>query len=64
MICPHCNQDIEESLVRSHVAREMGIHFFAAGHHATERFGVQALGQHLAEKFNLDHQFINVDNPV
>ena len=47
-----------------HVAREEGIHFVAAGHHATERFGVQALGEHLAETFPLQHRFIDVDNPV
>lgn len=47
-----------------HIAREAGIHFFAAGHHATERFGVQAVGKYLAEKFGLDHQFIDIDNPV
>jgi dinuclear metal center YbgI/SA1388 family protein len=47
-----------------HQARELGIHYFAAGHHATERFGVQALGEHLAEKFGLFHQFLDVSNPV
>lgn len=47
-----------------HVARECGIHFFAAGHHATERYGVQALGEHLAGKFALEHRFIDIENPV
>jgi dinuclear metal center YbgI/SA1388 family protein len=47
-----------------HVAREEGIHFVAAGHHATERFGVQALGEHLAVRFALAHRFIDIDNPV
>jgi len=47
-----------------HTAREGGIHYFAAGHHATERYGVQALGQRLAETFGLEHQFIDIDNPV
>lgn len=47
-----------------HVAREEGIHFVAAGHHATERYGVQAVGQHLAEKFGLEHHFVDIDNPV
>ncbi len=46
------------------IAKEAGVHFYAAGHHATERYGVQALGEHLAEKFNLTHQFIDIDNPV
>ncbi|NQV68577.1 MAG: Nif3-like dinuclear metal center hexameric protein [Pseudohongiella sp.] len=47
-----------------HIAREAGLHFFAAGHHATERYGVQALGNYLAEKYSLQHQFIDIDNPV
>ena len=47
-----------------HVAREEGIHFVAAGHHATERYGVQALGQHLAQRFGLDHRFFDIHNPV
>src|SRR5690606_5542284 len=47
-----------------HIARECGIHFYAAGHHATERYGVQALGEHLAEHFSLEHRFIDIDNPV
>ncbi len=47
-----------------HLAREHGLHFFAAGHHATERYGVQALGQHLAERFGLEHRFIEVPNPA
>lgn len=47
-----------------HTAREEGIHFVAAGHHATERYGVQALGAHLAEQFSLEHRFIDIDNPV
>ncbi|MDH5407154.1 MAG: Nif3-like dinuclear metal center hexameric protein [Gammaproteobacteria bacterium] len=47
-----------------HTARECGLHFFAAGHHATERYGVQALGAHLAEKFGVSHQFIDIENPV
>lgn len=47
-----------------HVAREEGVHFVAAGHHATERFGVQALGDHLAAEFALEHRFFDMDNPV
>jgi dinuclear metal center YbgI/SA1388 family protein len=47
-----------------HVARETGLHFFAAGHHATERYGVQALGDHLAAQFALHHEFIDIDNPA
>ncbi|QRX83791.1 Nif3-like dinuclear metal center hexameric protein [Glaciimonas sp. PAMC28666] len=47
-----------------HLARESGVAYLAAGHHATERYGVQALGQHLAEHFGLAHRFIDIDNPV
>lgn len=47
-----------------HIAREMNIAFFAAGHHATERYGIKALGQHLAEELGLDVEFIDIHNPV
>jgi len=47
-----------------HIAKEAGIHFYAAGHHATERYGVQALAKHLAEQFGLEVQFMEVANPV
>ncbi len=45
-------------------ARELGIHFVAAGHDATERLGVQALAARLAEEFELDWEFLEVENPV
>ncbi len=45
-------------------ARELGIHFVAGGHYATERIGIQALGRTLGEKFGLDWQFIDLPNPV
>ncbi len=45
-------------------AKELGIHYFACGHHATERYGIQALGEHLATTFDLKHSFIDSDNPV
>ncbi|MFZ0790257.1 MAG: Nif3-like dinuclear metal center hexameric protein [Chromatiaceae bacterium] len=48
----------------THWARELGLCYLAAGHHATERYGVQALGAHLSERFGLEHQFIDVDNPA
>ena len=44
-------------------AQEFGIHYFACGHHATERLGIQALGAHLVERFDLEHQFIDSGNP-
>lgn len=47
-----------------HVAREMGIHFFAAGHHATERYGIRALGDWLTTTQGLDVTFVDIDNPV
>jgi dinuclear metal center YbgI/SA1388 family protein len=48
----------------THQALESGVAYIAAGHHATERYGIQALGAHLAEKFNLQHEFIDINNPV
>jgi dinuclear metal center YbgI/SA1388 family protein len=45
-------------------AKELGVHFVAAGHHATERLGVQALAARLADRFGVDWQFIDVPNPV
>ena len=54
--------EISEQTV--HVARESGMSYISAGHHATERYGIQALGGHLAQKFDLQHEFIDIDNPV
>jgi dinuclear metal center YbgI/SA1388 family protein len=45
-------------------AKELGLDYFACGHHATERYGIQALGQHLVQRFGLEHQFIDSLNPV
>ncbi len=47
-----------------HTAQEAGVHYFAAGHHATERYGIQALGEHLAGQFGLDVRFFDHHNPV
>ncbi|CDY75745.1 FIG137478: Hypothetical protein YbgI [Caballeronia glathei] len=47
-----------------HIAAESGVAYLAAGHHATERFGVQAVGSHLSEQFDIEHLFIDIDNPV
>lgn len=47
-----------------HAARELGIHYLAAGHHATERYGVKALGAHLSERFSLENHFLDIANPV
>jgi dinuclear metal center YbgI/SA1388 family protein len=52
---------------REHVmadAREEGLHFIAAGHYATETFGVRALGERLAREFGVEHVFVDVPNPV
>ena len=54
--------EISEQTV--HLARESGVAYIAAGHHATERYGVQAVAEHLAARFGLDCQFIDVANPV
>ena len=45
-------------------AQELGIHLIAAGHHATERFGVQALAAHLADTFAIEWRYHEIDNPV
>mgnify|MGYP006276931001 FL=1 len=47
-----------------HLARESGVAFIAAGHHATERYGVEALGEHLAQHFGIEHEYIEIDNPI
>lgn len=54
--------EISEQTV--HLARESGVAYIAAGHHATERYGVKALGEHLATEFALGHEFVDIDNPV
>ena len=54
--------EISEQTV--HLARESGVAYVAAGHHATERYGVQALATHLAERFGLECEFAEIDNPV
>lgn len=48
----------------THFARELGIHYIAAGHHATERYGVQALGEWLASEYGVEHRFVDIDNPA
>jgi dinuclear metal center YbgI/SA1388 family protein len=47
-----------------HIAREMGIHFIAAGHHATERYGVKALGNYLNNTYDISVEFVDIDNPA
>ncbi|MBC3872611.1 Nif3-like dinuclear metal center hexameric protein [Undibacterium flavidum] len=47
-----------------HLARETGVAFLACGHHASERYGVQALGELIAQTFGVEHQFVDIDNPV
>lgn len=54
----------EISEPQAHLARETGVAFIACGHHATERFGASAVGEHLARHFGLEHQFIDIDNPA
>ena len=54
--------EISEQTV--HLARETGVAFIAAGHHATERYGICALGEHLASQCGLEHRFIDIENPV
>jgi dinuclear metal center YbgI/SA1388 family protein len=47
-----------------HLSRETGVAFLGAGHHATERYGVQALGQAIADRFGIQVDFVDIDNPV
>jgi dinuclear metal center YbgI/SA1388 family protein len=54
-------EPIERAMAR---AREAGVHFIAAGHYATETFGVRALGDRLAERFGVRHVFVDVPNPI
>ena len=54
----------EISEPQAHLARETGVTFIACGHHASERYGAPAIAAHVAEKFGLEHQFIEIDNPA
>lgn len=54
----------EISEPQAHLARETGVAFLACGHHASERYGVQALGREVAQAFGLAHEFIDIDNPA
>jgi dinuclear metal center YbgI/SA1388 family protein len=54
----------EVSEPQAHLARETGVAFIACGHHATERYGAPALAAHVAERFGLEHRFIEIDNPA
>jgi dinuclear metal center YbgI/SA1388 family protein len=54
----------EASEQTTHLARESGVPYIAAGHHATERYGAQAVGEHLARAHGIAHRFIDIDNPV
>ena len=54
----------EASEQNAHYAQEAGIAFIAAGHHATERYGIQALGDHLAREYGLTHEYKEIPNPI
>ncbi len=54
--------EISEQTV--HIARESGVHFYAAGHHATERYGVKSLGEHLSQQFSISCHFVDIENPA
>lgn len=47
-----------------HAARESGVHYFALGHHASERYGAKALGEWCARELGVTHRFIDIDNPA
>ena len=54
----------EISEPQAHLARETGVAYFACGHHATERYGAPALAAHVAARFGIEHEFIDIDNPA
>ena len=54
----------EVSEQTTHLAKELSVHYFSAGHHATECLGIQRLGEHLSERFKLMHYHIDIANPV
>lgn len=54
----------EVSEPTTHLAAESGVGYLAAGHHATERGGARAVGEHVAERFGLEHKFFDLSNPV
>ena len=54
----------EVSEQTTHIAREMDIHFYCAGHHATERYGAKALAEHFNQHLPLQAKFIDIDNPA
>jgi dinuclear metal center YbgI/SA1388 family protein len=54
----------EISEPQAHIARETGVAFLACGHHATERFGAPALGEHIAQRFQVEHRFVEIHNPA
>ena len=54
----------EISEPQAHLARETGVAFIAAGHHATERYGAPAVAAHMAAQYGLEHQFIDIANPA
>lgn len=54
----------EISEPQAHLAQETGVAFFAAGHHATERYGAPAVAARVAAELGLEHRFIDIDNPA
>ena len=54
----------EVSEPQAHLARESGVAYLACGHHATERYGAQAVAAHVAAQLQVDHVFIDIDNPA
>ena len=54
----------EISEPQAHYARELGVPFIACGHHASERYGAPAVAAHVAARFSLAHEFIDIDNPA
>ena len=54
----------EISEPQAHYARECGVAYLACGHHASERYGVEAVATHVAQQLGVEHVFIDIDNPA
>ena len=45
-------------------AKELDVHYYACGHHATERYGVQRLAKAISEQFNIEYSYFELNNPI
>ena len=45
-------------------AQELNVHYYACGHHATEKYGVQRLAKAISEQFNIEYSYFELNNPI